>query len=90
MSGGHVLTIVWLRRVDRDTENESWLVCNRVDEGAVAFVSTASLATDEMERAMDEAYRANLIHEHRSWRRHHAMGEAFKAAMVAAQETRSP
>jgi len=88
MSGGHVLTIVWLRCVDRDTANECWVVCNQIDEGAVPFVSIASVATVEMERAMDEAYRANLIHEHRPWRRYHAMGMAFRAAMTAIKETR--
>jgi hypothetical protein len=30
-------TIVYLREVDAGTDNACWIVCNKVDEGAVPF-----------------------------------------------------
>lgn len=29
--------VVWLRRIDADTDNAAWIACNRLDPGAVLF-----------------------------------------------------
>ena len=29
--------IVWLRQLDADSDNSAWVVCNRLDPGAVPF-----------------------------------------------------
>lgn len=31
-------TVVWLREIDAGTDAACWVVCNKVDPGAVAFV----------------------------------------------------
>lgn len=31
---------VWLREVDSGTDNACWVVCNRIDPGAIEFAST--------------------------------------------------
>lgn len=30
-------TVVWLREIDAGTDTACWIVCNRIDPGAVAF-----------------------------------------------------
>lgn len=36
---GNVISVVYLREIDAGTDNACWVVCSRIDPGAVRFES---------------------------------------------------